>query len=189
MTLDEAIVHAEEVGNNMSCDLDTKDCGAEHLQLAEWLKELKDLKSRYLYLAADFDNYKKRTLKEEHAAYDRGQEQILRDILNVVDDLERVVEILDKRPSEEKMFEVYEQNPIHSGIQLTYENLLKMLKAYNCEKIDVREDDDFDVNTMEAISTTECTEGASPDRVAKIYQSGWNIDGKLLRPAKVVVYK
>jgi len=172
MTLDEAIEHAKNVAESDVCT----SCAAEHKQLADWLSELKDIKNKYAYLAADFDNYRKRTLKAEQTARDKAEEDTTLHFLRVYDDLERLIANL-------------KNNDV--GFNIVVKALEQMLNDHGFEKIDCKCGDKFDVNTMEAISTRSISENekCSLDDVVDIYQSGWMHNGKMIRPTKVVVGK
>ena len=91
MNLDEAITHAEEAGIRLSSDCKTKECGLEHIQLANWLKDYRSLKTKYQHLASDFSNYK-RIMEEniESIKKDSNKEIILK-VMTIVDDMDRLM--------------------------------------------------------------------------------------------------
>lgn len=86
MTLDEAIQHCKDVAEK------AKGCGCaeQHVQLAKWLEELKDVKTRHAYLAADFENYRKRVANESAAAEKRGKNGAVKKLLGIYDDIDRL---------------------------------------------------------------------------------------------------
>lgn len=181
LTIDEAIQHADEVAQKMLKDDMTKQCSSQHKQIACWLKELKDLRSKYklaMQMAADYDNYKKRVQKQMADFTASANKDIILKILSIVDDFERV----------EVLFKDYENNAVVDGIKLIYKNLLKMLDAEGCSKIDCHIGDQFDVQLHDAVSTTSTPDGdICMQTVYKIVQSGWELHGKVIRPVKVVV--
>lgn len=187
MNLDEAITHAEEVGRRFSSDCKTKECGVEHIQLANWLKDYKTLKTRYQYLSSDFSNYKRRTEENLGMIRKEANKDLILKFLTIVDDMDRLMtqcylNDLSYNPKDDI-------DVITSGFQLIYENLIKILKSEGCTKIDVSYGDKFNPEFHEAISTRGIRndEGYDPGDICEIYQSGWMINGKLLRPVKVVV--
>jgi len=149
------------------------------------------LKNDYLLLAADFDNYKKRTASSEKYAHDKAYEYVITDMLTTYDDLEYLVKELDKRMSPEKMVSATIEDPLQVGVHVIFKNLNKTLTKLGCEKIECTYGDKFDVSTMEAIAVREIQddEGYDPDDVVEIYRSGWKLNGKVIRPVKVVVGK
>lgn len=148
-------------------------------------EQYNDLKIEYAYLAADFENFKKRSLAKESEYYYSAKNNIIKNILPIVDDFERVIKELDKKSSDSSD----NVDPIETGIRITYENLLKTLKAEGCVKIDCSYGDKFDVNKHEAIAVRKIAadEGYDADDICEIYQSGWMIADKVIRPVKVVV--
>ena len=91
MNLDESITHAEEAGIRLSSDCKTKECGLEHIQLANWLKDYKSLKTRYQYLASDFSNYKRRMEENIESIKKDSNKEIVLKLLTIVDDMERLM--------------------------------------------------------------------------------------------------
>lgn len=139
--------------------------------------EFNALKSKYAYLLADFDNYKKRIAKEKSDAIQFANKNIIINMLSIVDDFERVLSL-----------PVEQSNSTIEGIRLIYSNVINMLKDEGCEKIDANVGDVFDVNFHEAIGTMDAEDGnVDAQTIVKIMQSGWMLNGKLLRPTKVVV--
>ena len=188
MNLDEAITHAEEAGNRLSSECKTKECGTEHIQLANWLKDYKSLKNRYQYLASDFSNYKRRMEENIESIKKDSNKEIILKLLTIVDDMDRLMKHchlneLSYNPKDDI-------DVITSGFQMIYENLIKLLESEGCTQIDVSYGDKFNPEFHEAVSARNIIddEGYDPGDICEIYQSGWTINGKLLRPAKVVVY-
>lgn len=144
-------------------------------------KELAELKKKYtsiVQLCADYKNQKTRLEKQLTEQTSTLNSSLLLEILNIVDDFERVLELLKK----------YESNSITNGINLVYANLLKVLSNNKCEKIDCKAGDSFDVNFHEAVaSLPHKSSQSSSGTITQIMQSGWLLNGKLLRATKVVV--
>ena len=188
MNLDEAIKHAEEAGIRLSSDCKTKECGLEHIQLANWLKDYKSLKIRYQYLASDFSDYKRRMEDNIESIKKDSNKEIVLKLLTIVDDMERLMKQchlneLSYNPRDDI-------DVITSGFQMIYENLIKLLESEGCTQIVVSYGDKFNPEFHEAVSARNIIddEGYDPGDICEIYQSGWMINGKLLRPVKVVVY-
>lgn len=144
-------------------------------------KELKELKEKYkvaVQTCADFENYKKRMQRQQADIINKANKDILEDLLKVIDDFDRVQESM----------KTYESNPVIEGIKLVYNNLIKVLSDEGCEKIQCKSGDVFDVNFHEAVASLPHEPGQkNSGTIAKVMQTGWLLNGNLLRAAKVIV--
>lgn len=144
-------------------------------------KELEELKEKYrvaVQTCADFENYKKRVQRQQADIINKANKDILEDLLKVIDDFDRVQESM----------KMYESNPVIEGIKLVYNNLLKVLADEGCEKIQCKTGDVFDVNFHEAVASLPREPGqVNGGTIAQVMQSGWLLNGNLLRAAKVIV--
>lgn len=144
-------------------------------------KELEELKEKYkvaVQTCADFENYKKRMQRQQADIINKANKDILEDLLKVIDDFDRVQESM----------KTYESNPVIEGIKLVYNNLLKVLADEGCEKIQCKPGDVFDVNFHEAVASLPREPGqVNGGTIAQVMQSGWLLNGNLLRAAKVIV--
>ena len=136
MNLDEAITHAEEAGIRLSSDCKTKECGLEHIQLANWLKDYRSLKTRYQHLASDFSNYKRRMEENIESIKKDSNKEIILKLMTIVDDMERLMKQchlneLSYNPRDDI-------DIITSGFQMIYENLIKLIESEWCTHIDVQ---------------------------------------------------
>ena len=138
-------------------------------------RELATGKERHLRLAADFENFKKRTAQEMDRRATAQKDALVHDLLPVVDNLERAVASA-AAASLEHMYE---------GIQITWQQLIQVMHEHGFE---MREDlgQPFDPKYHDAVSTR--AEAARPDRtILEVWQRGWLRGKDLFRPAKVVV--
>lgn len=134
-------------------------------------------KERYLRLAAEYDNFRKRTAREVQQAAARGQGELIKRMLDSLDDLGRVAHVDSETAEPARVLE---------GVQMVERNLLKVLASFGVEVIDPVELP-FDPNLHEAV-TTQAAESPDEDHmVAQVYQRGYLLNGQLLRPARVVV--
>jgi len=140
--------------------------------------ELTALSDRHLRLAAEFDNYRKRTERERAEQYDRAQGDLVRRLLEPIDDLERVGDYTDSAAV----------TAVLEGIQLVERKLLQSLHAAGLETI-VPVGEAFDPNSMEAIGVVATADEAQDGVVADVYQKGYRFAGHLVRPARVRVYQ
>lgn len=137
--------------------------------------ELATLRDKYLRLAADFDNFKKRTQRENEHRAAAQKEAIVRDLLPVLDNLERSVASAKGHVPEQ----------LRRGVQMIWQQALQVLKQHGFES---QEDlgQPFDPDRHEAVVTR--ADAAHPDHVVlEVWQRGWRRATHLFRPAKVVV--
>ena len=136
------------------------------------------LAEEYLELAkrtqADFENYRKRAAKEAAAAGERAKGGLVRELLPVVDNLERALESAEE--SEQHLAE---------GVRLVHSDLVSVLQRNGVEQFDPR-GEEFDPTVHEALSTRD-EEGAEPGVVLDVVEKGYRLNGTVLRPARVVV--
>lgn len=140
-------------------------------------RQLAEMKDKYLRLAAEFDNYRRRTMKERTEAGARGQAELVMKMLEAIDDLARFADI-DPATTDTQT--------LHKGIELVEKKLLKSLDAAGLEVINPV-DQSFDPNLHEAITTEPALSSEDDNTVSRVYQLGYRFNGQLLRPARVVV--
>ncbi len=133
--------------------------------------EIEDLESSLKRVMADFDNYRKRMVKERKRIIQRANEDLMIDILEVLDDLERA---LDDDISED-------------GIKMVYRKLKNKLKEHGLESIDAV-GEEFDPNYHECIYSEE-VEDDQVDIVLEEFNKGYKMNSRVIRPAKVKVGK
>jgi molecular chaperone GrpE len=138
-------------------------------KIAEW-------KERYLRLTAEYDNYRKRTLKEREELVRTAGEGMIKDILTVVDDFERALLALEKL-SDTAGFD---------GVTLIYDKFMAMLKSKGVAVIN-RVGEPFDTDFEEAITKFPAPTPEQKGTVIDVVQKGYLLNGKVIRYAKVVV--
>ncbi len=154
-----------------SVDEDREDC----------FEELESLKQKYVRLSADFENYKKRTAKENREMLDFGNAQRLKELLFVLDNMERAIALSEESVGEKTDFIAFLE-----GIKLVYSQLLSGLEGFGVTPIDSKEGVSFDPNYHEAVSK-ENSETYESGAVISEIQKGYLLNGRLLRPAMVSV--
>jgi molecular chaperone GrpE len=140
-------------------------------------QELEEQRDKYLRLAAEYDNYRKRTMRERQEAAARGQAEMVKHLIDPLDDLSRFAH-LDAAT-------VDAATVVH-GAELVERKLRKALDAAGLEVIDPV-DQAFDPALHEAIATEPALSPEDDHVVARVYQPGYVFAGQLLRPARVVV--
>jgi molecular chaperone GrpE len=148
--------------------------GADPIQ-----EELETLKDRHLRLAAEFDNFRKRSRDEVLQASTRGQATLLSTLMDVIDDFQRMHEV---DPATATLDSVLE------GLVMVDRKLGRLLADFGLEMIDPT-GDPFDPATMEAVLRIPTAEAEEDDRVDQVLQRGAIFKGHLVRPARVAVRK
>ncbi len=136
-----------------------------------------ELNDSYLRLRAEFDNYRKRTLREKADLIKMGGESVLTGLLPVIDDFERALETIQKTG---------ETNPVAEGIELIYNKLMTYLAQQGVKPI---EDlgQPFNTELFEAVATIPAPEEAMKGKIVDCVQRGYILYEKVIRHAKVVV--
>lgn len=147
-------------------------------ELDDLREELHQLSDRHLRLAAEFDNYRKRTDREREAMGARLQLALISPLLDVVDDLERVATSGEDASAAALL----------DGIQLVQKKFHNVLGAAGLEPIEA-EGEVFDPAVMEAMMTVPTDDPARDDHVADVFQRGYRLGDVLVRPARVRVLK
>lgn len=140
-------------------------------------RQIDEQKDRYLRLAAEFDNYRKRTMRERHEAGARAQAELLRKLLDPLDDLGRVTAGQGPVP---------DAYAVVSGVDAIRKKLMDVLGAIGLEVISPV-DEPFDPELQEAVATEPALSPEDDHVVSQVYQPGYRFQGQLLRPARVVV--
>ncbi|HEV2290613.1 MAG TPA: nucleotide exchange factor GrpE [Gemmatimonadales bacterium] len=140
--------------------------------------ESAELRDRYLRLAAEYDNFRKRTARERSELTERAQGELLGRILDVVDDMDRLAAGGGQSHGVDQL---------HQAVVLTEKKLWKELTAAGFESIEPT-GAPFDPSQHEAISTVPALDAAKAHLVAQTFQVGYRLKGLLLRPARVQVY-
>ena len=141
------------------------------------LEEIEQLKTQMLYKTAEFDNYRKRTLKEKAELILNGGEKAVSAVLPVIDDMERAIENGAKT-----------EDPavLREGMELIYQKFLKILEAQGVSKIET-ENADFDTDVHEAVAMVPGMGDDKKGKVIDCLQQGYKLNDKVIRHAKVAV--
>lgn len=141
-------------------------------------KDEVDYKAKFFYAAAELDNYRKRMEKEKESILKYGNEKVLSDLVEVVDNFERTIDMLkgDEDPKVKN---------IVTGIDMVRKQFLETLSKHGLSAVE-SVGHDFDPNQHEALAQ-EYVEGKKPNEVIKEFQRGYKLNGRLIRPSKVIV--
>ena len=183
-TLNEAPVEetdnqAEESENpeNAENSENAEESSEEQDPLEKALAENAELKDKWLRSVAEFDNYRKRTLKERAELILNGGEKFITAILPVLDDMERAIENGAKTD---------DPAVLREGMELIYQKFMKTLEAQGVSKIET-ENADFDTDVHEAVAMVPGMGDDKKGKVIDCLQQGYKLNDKVIRHAKVAV--
>lgn len=146
-------------------------------KIAALQAELEKSQKEYLFLMAEFDNYRKRTLKEKADLIKNGGEKAMLELLPVVDDFERAMGALEQSADVESL---------KDGVNLIYNKFVKYLESQQVKPMEST-GMEFDADIYEAVTTFPAPEESMKGKVIDTVQKGYTINEKVLRHAKVVV--
>ena len=154
---------------------DAPETEADPLDVA--LAKIAELNDKYLRKVAEFDNYRKRTLKEKADLILNGGEKVITKILPVIDDFERA--IANGQTTDDAQV-------LRDGLELIFKKFLKILEGEGVERIET-ENKDFDTDYHEAIAMVPGMGDDKKGKVIDCVQTGYTLNGKVIRFAKVAV--
>ncbi len=150
-------------------------------RLSAMEKEIAELKDQYLRKCADFDNYRKRMLREKQEAFDYANTNLLTDLIAVLDDFDRALAAGSDAKKEKA-----DLKPVVDGIKMINKQLRGLLEAkYNLSTYG-ENGDLFDPDIHEAIATSQAP--VAEPVCAEVYLKGYKLKERVIRPAKVMVH-
>jgi molecular chaperone GrpE len=151
----------------------TKSEGEEQVELEALRSENEELIDTLQRLQADFDNYRKRAARDQESLVARAGERIVKELLPILDDLERALEAAEQ----------HEEAKLEDGVQLVHRQLEQLLEKEGLALVET--DGQFDPHVHEALLTqpSDADEGS----VIEVLQKGYRLGDRVLRPARVVV--
>ena len=161
-------VQEENNNNKQSTDTD---------KTAEYEATIADLKDKYLRQAAEFDNYRKRVLKEKSELIQNGGESVISSLLPIIDDFERALQNMKKSDDTAALKE---------GVEFIYQTFMKPLESNGLKTIETKEAD-FNTDFHEAVAMIPAPNDESKGKVVDCVQKGYKLNDKVIRHAKVAV--
>ena len=161
--------------DNKTEDTDNKAESTEVDPLTKAQQEVEELKKTLLYKTAEFENYRKRTMKEKADLILNGGEKTISAILPILDDFERALADKSEDPK-----------AIKEGVQMIFNKFVKTLEGLGVKKIETA-DKDFDVDFHEAIAMVPGMGDDKKGKVIDCVQTGYTLNDKVIRHAKVAV--
>lgn len=156
------------------------DTGSDVAELStreEWQRRVDEQRDKHLRLAAEYDNFRKRATRERQEAGWRAQGEMVRGLIDALDDLTRFAHV---DPAS------VDAATVVQGVDMVERKMLKTLAGHGLEVVDPL-DHPFDPKVHEAVGTEPALSPEDDHLVGKVYQRGYVFNGQLLRPARVVV--
>ena len=180
---DESVDEAEDLDPQADSSDGAVDAGGDETAVAvddrigDLEREITLERDKYLRLAAEFDNFRKRMMKERIEAEGRGQGELVRHMLDALDDIARFAHVDP---------DVTESKTLVEGVAMVEKKLDKSLRAAGLETVNPK-GDRFDPSLHEAVATEPTSNKEEDGTVSQVYQVGYTFKGQMLRPARVVV--
>ena len=146
-------------------------------EVEEAHSQIEDQKDKYLRLSAEFDNYRKRTIKEKAELILNGGEKSIKSILPVIDDMERALTTMETAT---------DVAAVKEGVELIYNKFLSILSQDGVKVIETK-DQPLDTDYHEAIAVIPAPTEEQKGKILDCVQTGYTLNGKVIRHAKVVV--
>lgn len=170
-------IHNEELQNNAEQNLEQNTETTENLAQEKTAEELlAEEKDRYIRLYAEFENYKKRTLKERNEFFQYASQDMMVSMLGVLDDFERALKEISKSENENEL----------KGIELIYQKLKSKLTEKGLKPIEVNAGDAFNVDFHEAITQIPAPSEELKGKVVDVIEQGYMLHDRVIRFTKVV---
>jgi molecular chaperone GrpE len=150
---------------------------SEHNQVEELQQKLTTLGEQLLREQAEMQNVRRRAQRDVESAHKYALEKFASELLSVVDNLERAIDAIDADDESQKA--------VAEGLELTLKTFIDVLDKYNVEPVEP-EGQPFDADLHQAVSTVPNNE-VEPNTVINVFQKGYTLNGRLIRPAMVVV--
>lgn len=166
-----------EENNNQENANDSENM-SESSNNSDLTEKLEKEKDRYIRLFAEFDNYKKRVIKERQDLLKYSDKEILESLLPVLDDFDRAINELEKKEDNLSVLE---------GVKLIYNKLFNILKERGLTVVDVKTGDDFNIDFQEAITQVPSPDESLKGKIIDVVQKGYLLHEKVIRYAKVVI--
>lgn len=146
-------------------------------ETVDFASQFEDMRDKYLRLSAEFDNYRKRTLREKSDILKYGSEEVLKDLLPVVDDLDRALKAIETAT---------DINAVKDGLSLIVNKFNEFLKSKGVKEIDAV-GQELNTDLHEAITKFPVQDEAQKGKIVDVVQKGYMLNDKVMRFSKVVV--
>lgn len=166
-----------EPGEDMQTNNEAENVDSAAVSENDTEKKLAELNDKYLRLYSDFDNFRKRTLKEKADLISSASSDVIKDLLVILDDFERAVSNNEK---------VEDVNVLRESFKLIHHKLVLALQNKGLESVESK-GEVFDADKHEAITNVPVADESQKGKVIEVVERGYNLRGKIVRFAKVIV--
>lgn len=169
---------AESIENSQQPDTPDVDSSASETEQTEQLKTKYDeINDKYIRLVAEFDNYKRRTLRERIELIRTAGEDILKDLLPIADDFDRALQSINQSSDIEGL---------KKGLDLIYVKFMDFLKQKGIVEIEAS-NADFDIDKHEAVAKIPVSDNTQKGKIVDVVKKGYTLNDKVVRYAQVVI--
>ena len=170
-------LHEENLNTNEQQNLNSEENSTENVTNEPTAEELlAEEKDRYIRLYAEFENYKKRTLREKMEFAQYANTEMMISMLAVLDDFERAIKEIAKNGSEADL----------KGVELIYQKFKNKLSEKGLKTLEVNAGDDFNVDFHEAITSIPAPSEDLKGKIVDVVETGYQLHDRVIRFAKVV---
>lgn len=179
LNVEETTQNAAEQPKDEACQESTPLTREEELEkaLQQSEEKLEEQKDKYLRLSAEFDNYRKRTMKEKAELILNGSEKTLSSILPVIDDFERAIKTMEKAT---------DVAAVKEGVEIIYNKFMTVMEQNGVKIIETKEQM-LNTDFHEAIAVVPAPQEELKGKILDCVQTGYTLNDKVMRHAKVVV--
>lgn len=174
----EEVIEKEEIDSNLDAvkeELKDSSSSIESL-IKEKDREIEELNNKFLRLQADFTNFKRRSEKEKESIYNYATEELVSKLLDALDNFERALSTAGEK-----------SDGFYQGVDMIYNQILNVLKGFGLEEISSL-NEKFDPNLHHGVMTVE-SEDHEEDTVIEVFQKGYKLKDKVIRPSMVKISK
>jgi molecular chaperone GrpE len=173
-------IYEEDINSIENSQEEKQDNGSENAENLTPIKSAEELlaeeKDRYIRLFAEFENYKKRTVKERNEFFQYAHQEMMISMLAILDDFERALKEISKNGNEADL----------KGVELIYQKLKNRLTEKGLKPIEVNVGDVFSVDLHEAITSIPAPNPELKGKIVDVIETGYQLHDKVIRFAKVV---
>jgi molecular chaperone GrpE len=171
--------HKSEPLNNETSELETDEIKALQDELSQAQAQISELREGMLRARADLENARRRFEREQKDSQLYAGERVLKSLIPIVDDLDRTLENIPE--------DIAEDHSLVSGVNMVHRKFLQALESQGAKSF-YPLNEAFDPTNHEALMEAP-SEEAEPGQIIQVFQRGWNLSDRLLRPAKVIIAK
>lgn len=171
------VSEGEQTANNENSEKESQKKESMESLLEAAQKQVQDEKNKYVYLMAEFDNYRRRVSQEKLDLIDTAAKGVINELLPVVDNFERALKALEESEA---------TDAAKTGTELIYKQLLDVLKKKGVTEIEAM-GKELDTDEQEAVAQVPAPDEGQKGKVVDVIQKGYKLNGKVIRFAKVVI--